>query len=174
MMFVTGIPESLDDDLFKEMLSMFGEVKIFDRGCDLSGNPSIWAFVSYYESTSAESMHSTLSGICIGQNKISVYPESNECIKNASESMIRKVNTIIANYKDGVENTDILNKFLSSYRLIYGQANNSNGFDEALRDWLHEESEIRKACMNAQKALDDRKSMQYKYLSMYDDDNLKK
>ncbi|KAM0671710.1 RNP domain-containing protein [Ordospora colligata] len=174
MMFVTGIPESLDDDLFKEMLSVFGEVKIFERGCDLSGNPSTWAFVSYYESTSAESMHSTLSGICIGQNKISVYPELNECIENANECMIRKINAVIAKYKDGVENTDILNKFLSSYRLIYGQASNSNRFDEALQKWLHEESEIRKVCMNAQKALDDRNNMQYRHLSMYDDDNVKK
>lgn len=179
-MFVTGIPETLDDELLKEMLSVFGEVKTLDRGCDLNGNASTWAFVGYYESTSAECMHTVLSGVCIGQDKISVYPELNECMlnaqeymANANESVIRKLNAVIAKYKDDVESKDILNKFLSSYRLIYGQANNSNGFDEALQKWLHEESEIRKMCMNAEKALDDRKNVQYKYLSMYDDDNAK-
>ncbi|ADM12535.1 uncharacterized protein Eint_110350 [Encephalitozoon intestinalis ATCC 50506] len=175
VLFLGNIPESFNNELLIEMLSVFGEIKEFKRGKDLEGTDSKWVIVSYYEKSSISNLYCSLLNRDLGQGMVVVFPQKKELQAwEVSDEILGRVDDIAKRYKERLKKEDCLEKFVSSYDLLYGSTGDGQVFSEALSKWLDEESEIRRRCRKAEndfeRTAERKRQEEYYYLSTYDDD----
>lgn len=172
LIFIGNIPERLGNELLRELLGVFGEVKEFKRVRDLQGLTSNWVFVEYYGHDSVELLYGVLPGVTLGSSKLAIRP-SREETACGRDDIVRKINRINMKYGQELEAKNVLTKFVSSYVLADGDG--GEAFSSALKKWLQEESEIRRRCIEMEtdigERLERRKQAEFQYLSSYDDDN---
>ncbi|AFM99310.1 RNP domain-containing protein [Encephalitozoon hellem ATCC 50504] len=174
-LFLGNIPSSFTNELLTEMLSTFGEIKEFRRGRSLEGINSGWVFVNYHESASAERLYDTLLGRDLGQSGIIILPQrTSPSSWEGKKNALKRIESICERYRKELEKEERLEKFVSSYNLLYGDANDSKVFYDALKKWIEEESEIRRRCRRIEeefkRSMEKKRQEEYHYLSTYDDD----
>lgn len=174
-LFLGNIPESFGNELLVEMLRIFGEIKEFKRGRSLEGIDSRWVIVNYHEPASAGYLYDILFNRDLGQGIITIYPP-----KKRSEpwedgrNALKRIEDIDKRYRKELEKEERLDRFVSSYNLLYGKADDSKAFSDTMKKWLEEESEIRRKCRRIEKDFEEnvekKRQAGYHYLSTYDDD----
>ncbi|AFN84017.1 hypothetical protein EROM_110350 [Encephalitozoon romaleae SJ-2008] len=174
-LFLGNIPDSFGNELLMEMLSIFGEIKEFKRGRCLEGISSKWVIVNYHEPASVGYLYDVLFDRDLGQGTITICPpkkrsEPWEGRKNA----LKRIEDIERRHRKELEKEERLDRFVSSYNLLYGKADDSKMFYDTMKKWLEEESEIRKKCRRIEKDFEEniekKRQAEYHYLSTYDDD----
>lgn len=170
--FVGNLPQTLDNHLLRELLELFGDVKEMRRGRDLKNTPSPWVFVKYHQQSSADALHKMLSNMPFGSGRLAVHPaREGEC--ECSEKLAADVDAINQRHIQELEMEGILNRFVSSYNLLY-TTENDNAWADALGTWLEEEREIRRRCRDRETSIEkdarSRRTSELEYLAKYDDD----
>ncbi|KMV65006.1 RNP domain-containing protein [Encephalitozoon cuniculi EcunIII-L] len=174
-LFVGSIPSSFSNELLMEILNIFGEVREFRRGRSLEGADSPWAIVNYHEPASANRLYGVLLNRALGESRVTILPARKgfERWENSGD-VLKKIEDINRKYREELEREDLLDRFISSYNLLYGKAGDDRVFSFTLKKWLKEEAEIRKRCRKAEhdfeKSTERRRQEEYDYLSNYDDD----
>lgn len=171
--FIGNIPEGFGNELLRELLEVFGEVRELKRIRDLQGVLSNWAFVEYHEHASAELLRRVLPDVTLGPNRLAVRPLRKETVSDRRHTVdVDRIRNINMKYIRELEEEAVLNKFLSSYALV--RSDGDEALSDGLKKWLKEESEIRRRCKEMEadlgERLERRKDAEFQYLSKYDDD----